>query len=158
METSDLDDLKRRFAAETLKNPRAEPFKIILDLGVDTGPALLASTKWPNDPVVLEEKQRLLDSKENGELDFLPTKADAARLAWDMANSPAFFDDRLKALKLYSEIRGYIAKPEAVKVENNFTNKVMVVKDHGSDADWEAKMREQQDNLKRDSSLDATRH
>ena len=159
MDADEIDNAKRRFAAELLKDPR-EPFKIALAIGLDTGAALRASAEWPRDPVVLAEQEKLLSEKENGELDFLPTKADAARLAWEMANSGVFFEDRLKALKLYSDIRGYIAKPEAVKIDNSVThNRVMVVKEHANDEDWERKMREQQANLTKEASGNAaTKH
>lgn len=144
----DLKAAKARFAALLLKTPEV-PFIAAQGVFNNTGQAIYAAYHWVRDPEVLAEQGRLLEHAGNGELDFVPTKADAARLAWNIAKNSPFEEDRLKAIKLFSEILGYITKPEPVKVENNVTNnhRVMVVKDHGSDADWEQKLKQQQQKL-----------
>lgn len=156
MRDDELILAKQRFAAALLKQP-GEPFKAALSIGLDTGKALRASSEWVNDEIVLKEQERLLEENENGALDFLPTKADAARLAWDMANNDAaFIEDKLKALKLYADIRGFIEKPAAVNVDQRVTNnRVMLVKEFESDEDWEAKALEQQRKLVSEASGNA---
>jgi hypothetical protein len=152
MTLEELVAAKKRFAAMLLKEP-GEPFKAALAAGLDTGQALRASVEWINDSIVLEEQTRLIEEQENGELDFLPTKAEAARLAWNIANSATFVEDKLKALKLYADMRGFIPKVEAVKIDNSVThNKVMIVKDQGTDEEWEAKARMQQRKLVEEAS------
>lgn len=105
--------------------------------------------KWINDPVVLKEKQRLLDDA-GTELAFLPTKAKAARRAWELANDTAIEPkDQLAALRLFNETLGYIEKP-GMNINNNVSvsgNKVMVIKDHGGTDDWERGLRENQEKL-----------
>lgn len=159
MNAEELKEMKRRFAAEILRKP-GNAFEAALSCGLDTGAALRASVEWLNDEEVLAFKQQLLEDNERGELAFLPSKAEAARLAWDLANAGPFIEDRLKALKLYSDILGYIEKPSAVNVNNNVTNnRVMVVKDHGSNENWEENMRRQQAELTKESSGNAsTKH
>lgn len=158
MTDDEIKAAKLMFAAQTLKRPGDE-FAIALKLFPDgqTGPALKAAHEWPKDAVVLAEQERLLGEKENGELGFLPTKAEAARKAWDLIDIAPFYEDRLKALKLYADICGYIAKPEAVKIDNSVThNRVMVVKEHGTDADWEDALRKQQAQLTTEAAPNAT--
>lgn len=141
--------LKERFAELTLREPDA--FKVALVLFPnDTGRALRIANEWPNDPQVKEIRQSFVDAEEDGETAFLPSKADACRLAWNIArDADKFTEDRLKALRLYGEMRGYIEKPAAVTVNNN-TNvamRVLVVKDHGTNDEWEQKLRSQQKRL-----------
>lgn len=138
---------KKLFAYELLINPE-ESFKAALVVfGDDTAKALQVSSAWPNDP---EVKQYIEELKEElGEEYFLPSKADSAMIAYNIANDqkvPA--EDRLKALRLYADIRGFIEK-QGTTVNNNIltSNKVMVVKDHGSDDEWENKIAQQQAQL-----------
>jgi len=146
----ELIALKEKFAELSLREPDA--FKVALVLYPnDTGRALRVANEWPNDPQVKEIRQSLVDAEEDGETAFLPTKADASRLAWNIArDADKFTEDRLKALKLYAEIRGFIEKP-AVNVNNNIQNnvsmRVLVVKDHGTNDEWETKLRSQQKKL-----------
>ncbi|HEX2242719.1 MAG TPA: hypothetical protein VHK27_05615 [Gammaproteobacteria bacterium] len=142
---------KERFAELLLREN--EPFKVALVLYPDdTGRALRIAHEWPTDPQVKAFQQSAIDAE--GEITFLPTKADAARLAWNMARDEGkFTEDRLKALKLYAEIRGFIEKPAVNVSQTNNTlvqNNVMVVRDHGSDEEWSEKLRNQQKRLKAD--------
>jgi len=150
MDEAALNELKRRFAGLLLKKrPGDNPFKIALDIGLETGYALRVSSEWVNDPVVLAEQEAIRASVESEE-DLLPSKADAARLAWEMANGEVLFEDRIKALELYGKMRGWIGGKES-KVTVNNAPRVMVVKDHGSDADWEARARAQQAGLSQEA-------
>lgn len=105
--------------------------------------------EWINDPIVLAEKQRLLNEA-GDELAFLPTKAKAARRAWEIANSTAVeTKDQLAALRLFNETLGYIEKP-GMNVNTNVNvggNKVMIVKQHGDNTDWESGLKENQEKL-----------
>jgi hypothetical protein len=91
----------------------------------------------------------------------LPTKADLARMSWTLANTPHMLaEDRMKALRLYADIMGFISKPETT-INNNIltSNKVMVVRDHGEDNIWEDKLLTQQTRLLDDAAAsEATRH
>jgi hypothetical protein len=51
--------------------------------------------------------------------------------------------DKIAALRLYAEVRGFLKKDEGVTV-NNVTNKVLVVNSAGADDDWERKVQRQQ--------------
>ena len=148
----DDEELKKRFALALLNNP-SEPFKVAQGIfGEDTGRALMASTKWPSDPLVIAFQAK---AKEDlGDMHFLPTKADLARAAWDVAvNERLPVDDRLKAMRLYGDVRGFIEKQGAIINNNVLTNnKVMVVKSYDSSGEWETKLAEQQQKLIHDAS------
>lgn len=140
-------DIKKRFAVELLKQPN-EPYKAaVAAFGGDTGKAWAVYSHWKTDPEVLAYMEEA--TTEMGEMHFLPTKADLCRVAWDIANNQqVHVDDRLKAMRLYADIRGYIEKQGTVINNNVLTNnKVMVIKDHGSAADWEQRLAMQQQQL-----------
>jgi hypothetical protein len=138
---------KRLFAEALLKNP-SDPFGVALSVIPDTGEALRAANEWPADFEVIEHQKALL--AEHGEAAFLPNKTETARLAYDMASGkkPAI-KEQIEALELYGKIRGFIEKPGTTI--NNTTavqvNRIMVIKDHGSNDDWERKAVAQQARL-----------
>lgn len=63
--------------------------------------------------------------------------------------------DPLAAIKQIADMQGWKIAPPPVVVNNNMitANKVMIVKDHGSDDEWEKKLRANQEGLK-----SATKH
>lgn len=138
--------LKAAFAAALLKHPQdlEGRFAAALAVTADTGKALLMANKWINDPVVVAEQQRLVSSANEGELDFIGTKAEFAREVLEAARNSWDGDTKHKFYKLYAETRGFISKGETNVQVNLTQNKVMVVKDMGTDADWEAKAQRQQ--------------
>lgn len=144
--------LKAKFAAALLEAPDANPFIAAKACFPDSMPhALWAANHWPTDEGVLKEKQKIREKGED--LKGLPGKADLARRIWGYTEQ-GLFEDRLKALKLYAEVMGHVQKvaPVAVNVNNN---KVMVIRDQGSDAQWEDKVAKQQEALLHASN---TRH
>ncbi len=145
--------LKEKFAEELLRNP-GDPFKAGLAVfGMNTGRAMQAAQQWATDPYVMEYKDKLLE--ERGVRSFLPTKEDLAREIIDFARAIGCPEDKIKAFRLYGEVMGFIEKP-AVNVNNNTNiqqNSVMVIKDHGTDDEWEAKLATQQRAL-----VNAARH
>lgn len=138
---------KHAFAEAWLRHPK-DPFAAARDVfGADTGRALIVAQTWTLDVEVLAHQQRLID--EHGARSFLPTKEEFARRVLDatdaLNDSVLAFEDKLKGYKLFAEIMGYIEKPGPT-INNNPTtiNRVMVVKDHGSNDDWERRARNQQ--------------
>lgn len=147
---------KKRFAIELLKDPN-DPFKAALRVfGQDTGMALRASSTWPTDVDVIKFTEEAVG--ELGDLHFLPSKADLAREAWTLATSANVpVDDRLKAMRLYGDVRGFIEKQGTIINNNVLTNnKVMLVKDHGSTDNWEERLIEQQAKLIDDANAPRT--
>lgn len=139
-------EAKAKFAEELLRRPRAA-FEIACELfgPMETGRALKASAEWPVDPYVLDIQAGLIE--EHGERYFLPTKEQFARQVIDYADTIRTPEDRLKAYRLYAEVMGFIEKPGVV-VNNNVDNRrVMIVKDHGNDDDWERRLVNQQKQL-----------
>lgn len=144
----DEQKLKSAFAAELLKTP-SDPFKAALAVfGVDTGRALRAAHEWFKDPFVIEECARLRNEGfETYGKDELRDKL-ITNLLQIVEGERSIADDRIKAAKVIGELRGLIEKPSTTINNNVVTaNKVMVVKDHGSADEWEAKLRKQQNGL-----------
>jgi hypothetical protein len=72
----------------------------------NNGEALRIARFWPVDPIVVNELTRL---QQSGDLGAMPSKADAAREAWNLARRPmAAEKDKIAALKVFCEIMGYI--------------------------------------------------
>lgn len=120
---ADEAEHKTAFAVELLKTP-ADPFRAALAVfASNTNRALWVANHWPNDSFVKEEMQRLRD--ENGELSFLPNKADLARSLWERAHSERTSnDDFTKMARLYAEIMDFV--PKVSKVEANVKNSSVV--------------------------------
>lgn len=149
--SNDETTLKQAFAAALLRSPN-DPFRAALQVfGSDTGRALRASQQWVLDSEVVSCQVKLLE--EYGEEQFLPDKLALARAVFELAQNPNKpTDERLKAYELYGKIRGFIDRPAIVNNMDNrsihlTTNKVMVMRDHGTDADWEQKALSQQQRL-----------
>lgn len=139
--------MKDVFALALLRAPN-NPFAAAKQVTTDPGHALRISTAWPNDPHVLAKQAELLETF--GEEAFLPSKLTLARHVWELAQS-GDAKDRIKAYELYGNIMSFIAKQTAIaNVTNNTVvnqNRVMVVKDHGTDDEWEAKTIDHQTKL-----------
>lgn len=149
--------LKAAFAAALFKHPATMEgrFAAALSVTSDTGKALIMANRWLDDPVVVEYQQRLTKGADDGDLNFIGTKADFAREILEQARTQWDGETKLKFYKLYAETRGFIVKEGTnVNVQVN-NNRVMVVKDLGSDDDWERKAQQQQRAL---IDVSASRH
>lgn len=140
-------ELKRKFAEAMLKLD-GDPFKAAFSIIPDVGLAMQAANTWPTDPIVAEAKILLLEEK--GLRSFLPTKDEQARDIYNMANCEKLDAEvRLKAHRLYAEIMGNIERPALPTASNTniIAQNVMVVKDHGTNDDWEMQAMQQQGKL-----------
>lgn len=138
--------LKHKFAEALLREPH-EPYRAgVLVFGNDTRRALEASQQWVFDLAVLEYQTELLEKL--GPDAFLPAKAETARRIWSVGETATDAKDKLQAYKLYAELRGFVPKGDGNNTNVNVTlNRVMVMRDFGSDEDWEAKAASQQSKL-----------
>ena len=114
----------------------------------DTGTAALVANTWPNDPYVVAWRENISDKKA---AKAKPSTKEA-QIQRIVDRLPGFTDDAyLKAERLIAEMSGNIEKaaPPSVTVNANqqVFERVLVVKDHGDDKAWEAKMRAQQATL-----------
>lgn len=147
----DEEAKKAKFAALLLKTP-SEPFVAAMAVEPDNnGIALWIASHWIADDEVMAHQAKLRSMGED--LSDLPSKADLARTVWQLTQQ-GLFEDRIKAAKLYAEVRGFIDKtpPVAVNVNNN---RVMVIRDKGSNEEWENGVAKQQADL---LSAASTRH
>lgn len=153
------DEQRKEYAGELLRTP--DPFKAALIVFGDAeiGRVAYVAATWPSDIKVVRYQQEILGSKRVGE--FLPTKEGILQTldTW-IKNDNFDIKERLSAIKLMADISGWIVKPEVtVPVNLNVTSNVMVVKDLGTNDDWEKKARDQQANLtKRDNEPAVTKH
>lgn len=135
---------KKRFAAALLHRP-FNAFEVAQSILGETNPkAWDAAQTWPNDQVVIDEQQRLIE--ENGEDFYLMNRSGVLRHCSRIADNPkSDAKDVVNALKLAAEILGCLQKPGvSVEVNNAIQSRVMVVTDSGSEAQWEAKLQAQQ--------------
>ncbi len=139
----ETDANKALFAEELLRNPTNAYKAAKVVFPRDTAIALFVSNNWVVDEYVLAKQKEFI--KEGGEAKYLPTKSQVARQIHNVSAEVNDADLELKALRLYCDVRGYIEKPGTV-VNNQITS-VMLVKDHGTDEDWEKRMLEQQKTL-----------
>lgn len=150
-DANDESKFKAAFAALLLENP-ANPFQAACGVFPDDNRrALWVATHWLNDEEVRKEMNRL--RSKGADLDALPTKADLARSIWELTEK-GLYEDRIKALKLYAEVRGFVEKAAPVSVNVN-NNRVMVIRDQGTNEQWESKVAKQQADL---LNASATRH
>jgi hypothetical protein len=141
MDTTNEDAQKVAFAS--LLRKEGDAFKAGLTLFPNnTNRALRIATEWPNDAKVIAELDRL-DADTDPTKD-LPTKVDLAKKVWDRLNKAVEDEDFVKLAKLYAEVNGYIEKPQNSTNVNIQQNRVMTVRDFGSEAHWESKMLDQQ--------------
>jgi hypothetical protein len=134
------------------------PFQAALQVCGDpsnTGLALQLQQDLVNDEFVKSEKVRLLNGKDA--VDLLPSKEKQAKDIYDLAtNQNIAVEDRLKAHRLYAELRSFIEKPAQGGNTTNILNKgVMIVKDHGTEDEWESKVMRQQASLTAPTVIDA---
>lgn len=145
---ADEENLKKRFAEElcySLANPMAAASRVFGDFPQNYTVNAWIAHNWPNDPIVAAEVRRRY--AEDPDAYATPRELVAARLL-DWADSPTLTpDEKIKALKLYADMRGYIAKPGLVANIVNDNRRVLVVPSHGSEDDWEKRAIAQQAKL-----------
>lgn len=143
-----INQTKAAFAAFIFDKP-GEAYaaaKQLADDPDDVATVAEMATTWPRDPFVKSEIARL--KAEQQDEDSLPTKSDLARRVWEMtAASDATIDEKIKAAKLYAEIRNFIEKPVQGNGQVATIPSVMIVREHATDDDWEKAMAAQQDDL-----------
>lgn len=142
---------KKEFAKWLIKYPD-DAFKAAAFIYPDPkelGNRLIVAHDWPRDPDVIIEISRLINSGETATL--LPTKEEVAYDAYLISKTAFEADDKIKAIKLYAELMGFVKTP-GVNIQNNIKtigsqSNVMVVPDYGSDDEWEQKLLSQQSAL-----------
>lgn len=136
--------LKERYVEEWVRH--GDPFKAALALyPYDSGMALKISATWPLDPEVLSLR-RAIGCDETG---LIPSREELISKVMKAAEEAPMTEDKLKGFRLVSEMCGYIQKPEIAIDNRSITvnNRVMAVRDHGSDEEWEQRLAEQQRSL-----------
>lgn len=137
METEKDISMMQDFAANLLRYPD-DPFKAAFATTPNTGLALQIAKNWPLDPIVKTHQDKLLSSGDAKQ--YLPTKETQAKDIYAIATcSQNAVEDRLKAHRLYAEVMGFIEKPTPGNQTNILNQGVMIVRDAGSDADWQEK-------------------
>jgi len=144
-----MDDLERKiqFARFLFRDP-ANPFNAATSVFPDDiGEACKAALEWTKDETVINEIERLKAEKPD---EIIPDKNEALLLAWRIANNAYEAKDRISALRLFAEISGHMPDKtinKNIKTEESKINKVMLVKDHGSNEEWESDLLNQQGKL-----------
>lgn len=129
---------KRAFAAAYLKTPN-DPLTAARSVFGTTqwalGKASWVAMHWPSDPDVLLLKQEI---SEDTDLEDLPSKAEAARRVWNWTeHGVGVSKEKLEAMRLYSEMLGFIEKPTGASANATVTMPPVIkfVLDDDSDAE-----------------------
>lgn len=141
-----LEQRKRLFAEQYMATPQE-----IYKAGTAAWPdkpseGLRVALEWVNDPEVIKYCNELRTA---GISPNVPPKEQVVKELLDIGRDVrAEAADRIKAFELASKLMGYIV-PAQTNVKNTIVtdNRVMVVRDHGSPDEWEAKAQIQQKKL-----------
>lgn len=154
--TDDADNSKKReFALALLRHPD-DPFKAAMVVFPgDAGRALVVSREWPNDPFVIETIEDIPDDEADAM--GVPSKNALAREAWRRVQLTNDHETAFKGIEairklLYPDEKGGTTVNNNTLVDNR---RVMVVTDHGTNDEWEAKLRAQQAALTHDAAQPA---
>ena len=111
----DENEQKAAFAAFLLEDP-SQPFVAALKLfpsDRERGKACQITFAWPNDPIVIEEMERIKSSPDYSNPD-IPSKLDLIKSAKQLAdNVNVAPKERIAALRLIAELQAFIVKAEA---------------------------------------------
>jgi hypothetical protein len=150
---------KIQFAAELLRFPNESlrAAEAVLGKESDVTKRLKMSAEWPNDPEVMEAQVALLEKY--GPDYFLPTKIDLARAIYKrMEHATVTHEDYVRFAKLYAEVRGFIDKGAVGGGGvTNIQQNVLIVRNTGTDEEWEKATQEQQKQLVLDAQLTTKR-
>lgn len=153
MPDDELDAKKREFARHLIKRPN-DPFKAAAYIYPDkanVGNRLIVAHDWPDDPIVVMEMDRLVWDDDASKV--LPTKAQIAFEVYSMGMKSTNEEVKVKAFKLYCDIQAITQAGPGININNNNDNKtitqnsVMLIKDHGTNENWEDKLLVQQHKL-----------
>lgn len=138
----DATDLKERFAFQLLMNAGDAAAAAREVMPHNRAFQLFMAANWPKDEYVLIARDRLI--AKHGHAFFLPSLYDVAAQTARLMQTAPTVDEQLRATKLYADLMGMITAANAnVTVNNNTTvdnRKVMIVRDHGTDDAWQAKV------------------
>lgn len=137
---------KEAFVTEWLRT--GDPFKAAHTVfPADPGRAMRASWEWTKDADVLEYRQALLSATDG--CAGIPSRNELARELYQFIGNIEDKELRLSGYELFAKMMGYIEKPSPVTIDNRHVtvNKVLVVRDHGSDDAWERQLSENQKRL-----------
>ena len=144
--------LKEQYALALLDQPDRDPYKAALVVFPgDIARALIVAREWP---ASLEVQSYISNmTPEEIEATGVPTLNDLAREVWRRVQSCLDHETAFKGVK---ELRELLYPKEKGTTVNNNTlvdnRRVMVVTDHGTDAEWETKMQAQQEKLIADAA------
>jgi len=152
----DTDDEKKRYGHALAACPE-DAFRAALTVYPgDAGRALVVAREWANDPLVIEARDAAIEAALSDEGPVIG-KAGVAQMLLDIAREKLTdAKDRIGALDKIKEMYGYKTVGEGGGGNTYIDNRsVMIVKDHGTDDEWSAKLRAQQDRLIEDASRPA---
>ena len=114
----------------------------------DAGTAAAVATAWLNDPYVVAYR---VNAKENAAAKLKPAPKDAPIKRIEDRLPRMTDDNYLRGERLLAEMSGHIEKaaPPSINIDNSqkVIERVLVVKDHGTEDQWEARMMQQQAKL-----------
>ena len=151
------DDQKKRYGKALAACPEDGFRAALATYPGDAGRALVVAREWADDPLVLEARDEAIQAALDDDGPVIG-KSGVAQMLLDIAREKLTdAKDRITALDKINEMYGYKTATVGVGGGNTYIDNrsVMVVKDHGTDDEWSAKLREQQERLIQDASRPA---
>lgn len=144
--------LKAAFAEAWLHYP-SDPHAAANMVCANAAISYRMAMEWIYDPFVRQCQEELI--KKRGEDYYLPNRTLLIRRIMEIGEDKTNgAKDRLAAYRLAAELRNFMPKNEQnTNIQIN-QNRVMVVKDHGTDDEWREKMAAQQAKLVADAATD----
>lgn len=148
------DEQEKKRYGQALAACPDDAFKAALTLyPADAGRALVVAREWHGDPLVIETRDEAIAAALADDGPVIG-KSGVAQMLLDIAREKLTdAKDRIAALDKINEMYGYKTATEGAGGNTYIDNRsVMIVKDHGTDDEWSAKLRAQQERLVADAS------
>lgn len=144
------EEVIRRFAEEWAQTPK-DAFRAALAVLGDAGQALVCAKEWERNPEIIALRNECADAAFYDDTPII-SKNDVARKLLSIAEE-AFIDakDRIAALGKINEMYGY-GKPAETTGGAGVVNNVLIMNNHGSNDEWEARAKAQQARLIEDAA------
>lgn len=128
--------LKKQFAAALLRHPNNH-FAAAREVEEYAGKAAWIAQHWPEDPIVIEERARIV--AERGPIAKVPTKEEFAAEVYASANDAKNVTDKLRVYEFFAKLMGYVDTGKGDGVNVNILNapKIMNVPVVENDDVWQ---------------------
>lgn len=108
--------------------------------------AVICAGEWVKDPFVKAEVERMAASM--GDAALIPSREKTALYVYKLTEEAKTITDKLNCIRTFADIVGYTKGGNSPGITNNITaNKVLMIKDKGTETEWSDSLAKQQRTL-----------